>query len=152
MTLYKLLFGLLSVTFYIPFVTAIEKVSDARINEVAKLGKHVMPFDLNQTLHVCSKIENGGVQQVIVKNPNNTSQITLIRQHLAKIANDFKLADFSDPEKIHGQNMPGLEALRTANPGTISIQYQEISGGAEITYTAEDPKLIKHCGTPSPYH
>ncbi|WP_428353338.1 hypothetical protein [Methyloprofundus sp.] len=43
---------------------AIEKASDARINEVAQLGKQVMPFDLNQTLHVFSKVKDGGVQRI----------------------------------------------------------------------------------------
>ena len=142
MTLDKLIFGSLITIYFITAATAIEKASDARINEVAELGKHVMPFDLNQTLHVFSKIENGGVQQVITKDPENKPQITLIREHLSKIASDFKQANFSDPEKIHGKDMPGLEALRTAEPDAITIQYREIADGAEITYTSDKPELI----------
>lgn len=122
--------------------TAIEKASDARINEVAQLGKHVMPFDLNQTLHIFSKVKNGGVQQVIAKDPQNNIQIDLIREHLNKITRDFKQANFSDPEKIHGKDMPGLEALRNAEAGAITIRYKEIPDGAEITYITEDAKLI----------
>lgn len=122
--------------------TAIEKASDARINEVAQLGKQVMPFDLNQTLHVFSKVKEGGVQQVIAKDPKNQLQIKLIREHLGKIASDFKQANFSDPEKIHGKDMPGLEALRSAGPGEILIAYREIPKGAEITYITRDPDLI----------
>lgn len=138
----KLVFGLLITTYCITVATALEKASDARIKEVAQLGKQVMPFDLNQTLHIFSKTENGGVQQVIVKDPENITQITLIREHLNKIASDFKQSEFADPEKIHGKDMPGLEALRTAKPGEISIQYHEIPEGAEITYTTRDPNLI----------
>ena len=142
MTLDKLIFSSLITIYFITAATAIEKASDARINEVAELGKHVMPFDLNQTLHVFSKIENGGVQQVITKDPENKPQITLIREHLSKIASDFKQSNFSDPEKIHGKDMPGLEALRTAEADAITILYREIADGAEITYTSDKPELI----------
>ena len=138
----KLIFSLLLGISSIAPATAIEKASDARINEVAQLGKHVMPFDLNQTLHIFSKIETGGVQQVIAKDPKNDIQIALIREHLIKIASDFKQANFSDPEKIHGKDMPGLEALRNAEIGAITIHYREISDGAEISYISGDAKLV----------
>ena len=66
----------------------------------------------------------------------------LNHEHLIKIASDFKQANFSDPEKIHGKDMPGLEALRNAKTGAITIRYREISDGAEITYSSDDSKLI----------
>ena len=101
-----------------------------------------MPFDLKQTQHVFDKTETGGVQQVIVKDPSNSKQIDLIRQHLTKISGEFSHGDFSDPEKIHGKDMPGLAALRTAKPGQLHVQYKELPDGAEITYSAEDKSLI----------
>ena len=142
MTTDKLIFSFLIGIYFMTAATAIEKPSDARVNEVAQLGKQVMPFDLNQTLHVFSKVENGGVQQVIAKDTENEMQINLIRKHLSKIASDFKQANFSDPEKIHGEDMPGLEALRSAEPGLITIKYREIPEGAEITYMTDSPDLI----------
>ena len=45
---------------------AVEKASEQRLDEVVQRGSHVMPFDLEQTTHVFSKTEQGGVQQVIV--------------------------------------------------------------------------------------
>jgi len=142
MSTHKLIFSFLISIYFMTTATAIEKASDARINEVAQRGKQVMPFDLNQTLHVFSKVENGGVQQVIAKDPENDMQIKLIRQHLSQIASDFKQANFSDPEKIHGEDMPGLKALRSAEPGVITIKYREIPEGAEITYITANPDLI----------
>lgn len=142
MSIHKLIFSFLISIYFMTAATAIEKASDARVNEVAQRGKQVMPFDLNQTLHVFSKVENGGVQQVIAKDPANDMQIKLIRKHLSKIASDFKQANFSDPEKIHGEDMPGLEALRSAEPGAITIKYREIPEGAEITYITGNPDLI----------
>ncbi|MGZ5056245.1 MAG: aspartate carbamoyltransferase [Methylobacter sp.] len=119
-----------------------QPASPERLNEVTRRGMHVMPFDLKQTQHIFNKTETGGVQQVIVKDPSNSKQIELIRQHLTKISGEFSHGDFSDPEKIHGKEMPGLAVLRTAKPGQLHIQYKELPNGAEITYSAEDKALI----------
>jgi len=121
---------------------AVEKASEQRLDEVVKRGSHVMPFNLEQTTHIFSKTEKGGVQQVIVKDPANAEQIKLIRQHLSKIAHEFQQGDFSNPAKIHGDTMPGLEELRSAKSGQISIVYKELPDGAEIDYSTEEPILI----------
>ncbi len=48
---------------------AVEKANETRFNEVAKRGAKVMPFDLEQTTHVFTKTEKGGLQLVIAKDP-----------------------------------------------------------------------------------
>jgi len=125
-----------------PYLAAVNKASDARLDEVAVKGRIVMPFSLEKTLHIFSKTERGGVQQVIVKELIDHAQISLIQQHLAKIYQDFKQGDFSDPKKIHGQKMPGLSTLQAATSDDITLQYRKLKNGAEITYTAEKPVLI----------
>ncbi len=82
--------------------------TDMRLDEVAQRGRHVMPFNLEQTTHVFTKTEYGGVQKVIVKDKANTDQIKLIREHLSTISQEFAQGDFSNPAKIHGDTMPGL--------------------------------------------
>lgn len=119
-----------------------EKATEQRLDEVVERGSHVMPFNLEQTTHIFSKTETGGVQQVIVKDPANAAQIKLIRQHLTKISAEFQQGDFSNPVKIHGESMAGLAELRKAKQGEISIVYKELSDGAEVDYTAESPVLI----------
>jgi hypothetical protein len=119
-----------------------EKTGEARLNEVADRGRHIMPFNLEQTTHIFSKTQQGGVQQVIAKDKANTEQISLIREHLAKISHEFKQGDFSNPAKIHGNTMPGLEMLRKAEPGRIKIDYKELADGAEINYATDDQKLV----------
>lgn len=121
----------------------VKKASEARLNEVAERGSHIMPFNLEQTTHVFSKTEKGGLQQVVVKDPNNAAQIKLIREHLSKISNEFKHGDFSNPVKIHGDTMPGLDELRKAKSGDINITYKELPNGAEINYSTEVPILTK---------
>lgn len=116
--------------------------TEARLDEVVSRGVHVMPFDLEKTLHVFTSVEKGGVQQVIVKDKNDAEQIALIRQHLSKIAREFNQGDFSNPVKIHGNKMAGLEALSTAEKGTLSIIYKELPDGAQIDYTSEKADLV----------
>jgi hypothetical protein len=122
---------------------AVEKANETRLNEVAERGAKVMPFDLEQTTHVFTKTEKGGLQQVIAKDPTQGEQIGLIRQHLSKIAREFKQGDFSDPAKIHGKAMPGLAELRTAKAGTIQIEYRELPAGAQIDYSTDNPGLVE---------
>ena len=119
-----------------------EKATEARLDEIASRGVHVMPFDLEKTLHVFTKVENGGVQQVIVKDKSDVKQIQLIRQHLSKIVREFNQGDFSNAVKIHGDKMSGLETLRSAEKGTLSITYKELPDGAQIDYTGEKSDLV----------
>ncbi len=141
MKLYLVLFSFLTVTNTLP-VVAVEPATNDRLDEVERLGEHIMPFDLNQTLHVFSKTKQGGVQQVISKIPSDANQIALIRDHMKEIAIKFKKGDFTDPTKVHGKNMPGLNELKNAEPGSIAIQYLELINGAEITYSTNTPTLI----------
>lgn len=112
-----------------------------RLDEVAERGRHVMPFNLEKTLHVFDKTAAGGIQQVIVKDAADQQQIDLIRQHLLDICRRFKQGDFSGQRRIHGDDMPGLANLATSYR-QIDFIYRELPKGAEIAYRAEDPKLI----------
>ena len=124
-------------------VLALEEASKPRRDEVARRGAEVMPFSLEQTTHIFTKTEKGGLQQVIVKEIPNTEQVKLIQVHLSKISREFAQGDFSDPAKIHGEDMPGLAELRKAKPGEITIEYKELRNGAQINYATDDPALIK---------
>lgn len=121
---------------------ATEKAGEKRLDEIAERGGHVMPFDLEKTTHVFSKIDHGGLQQVVVKDKSNTEQIRLIRAHLSEISNDFKRGDFSKPARIHGEDLPGLAELKSARPGAIKIEYTKLPDGAQISYSTSSPKLI----------
>lgn len=119
-----------------------EKTDEKRLDEVAQRGTHVMPFDLEKTMHVFSRTAEGGLQQVVVKDRSDTKQIRLIRAHLSEISRDFKRGDFSEPEQIHGESMPGLAELKSAKPGQIKIEYAELPDGAQISYSTQSLKLI----------
>ena len=116
-------------------------VPRTRQEEVTARGAQVMPFDLEQTMHVFQKLEDGGLQKVVVKDPSNKKQIALIQAHLKEEAERFRRGDFSDPAKIHGEDMPGLAELK-AEAGQIDVSYAALRDGAQIRYTTKDPKMV----------
>jgi len=120
-----------------------EQATESRLDEVQRRGEQVMPFSLEQTAHIFTKTAQGGVQQVIAKENADTGQIDLIQAHLSTISRQFAQGDFSDPARIHGDEMPGFAALSKAGPGRIRIEYRKLDKGAQIIYSAEDPDLIK---------
>lgn len=113
----------------------------ARQGDVAQQGATVMPFSLAATTHIFTKTADGGIQQVVAKH-HDAKQVALIRRHLAGIAQQFAAGDFAAPERIHGSDMPGLAALRTAQPGELKIHYRDLPNGGEIVYRSEEPRLV----------
>ena len=123
-------------------VQAAEKASEGRLDEVARRGTQVMSFSLEQTTHIFTKTQTGGVQEVVVKDTSNTEQIKLVRDHLSKISGEFARGDFSGPAMIHGEDMLGLAELRKAGPAQIKVEYKELADGAQIQYSADGVSVI----------
>ena len=105
------------------------------------MGSHVMPFDLDKTLHIFEMTTNGGIQDVVLRDESDEDQLILIRQHLQEEAARFSRGDFSDPKTLHGNNMPGIKELE-AGASEVSITYEELSDGARIVYETSDIRLI----------
>jgi hypothetical protein len=110
--------------------------------EVSARGGQVMPFNLQPSVHVFDKTPEGGVQRVLARNPDDTAQVLLIRQHLRDIRAQFLKGDFSGPSHIHGDDMPGLAELRAAQSGQLAIAYRDTPTGAELSYTTTETKLV----------
>jgi hypothetical protein len=110
--------------------------------EVAAKGRQVMPFDLERTTHRFTKTTTGGVQTVVADDPSDAGQVRLIRSHLEQETTRFSRGDFGDPAAIHGPQMPGLSELSNGYR-RISTDYTDLADGARITYTSDDPKLVK---------
>jgi hypothetical protein len=114
---------------------------DPRQAEVADRGAEVMPFDLDRTTHVFTDRPDGGRQVVTADDPGDAEQVRLIREHLAQEAAAFERGDFGDPATVHGEQMPGLAALR-AGAGRIAVVYEDLPAGGQLTYTTADPALV----------
>ena len=122
---------------------AASAASDAsRQAEVSVRGAEVMPFALKATTHIFTKTNDGGVQEVVAKNPQDTEQIRLIREHLRQIAGEFRKGDYSAPAQIHGPTMPGLARLEHAKPGELDIRYQDLDNGGELHFSTRNASLV----------
>lgn len=113
----------------------------ARLDAVAERGRHVMPFNLEKTLHVFEKTEHGGLQQVLATNVADSEQIQLIRHHLLDLTERLRKGDFSRQRRIHGENMPGISELAESYK-RVQFFYRQLPNGAEIEYAAEDSALV----------
>lgn len=116
--------------------------SEQRLDAIAKRGEHVMPFSLEKTRHLFKKTDDGGIQQVIAKQANDNEQIALIRRHLATLACFFAKGNFSAPQRIHGDDMPGVAEL-SLHAAQIRFVYQEIPNGGQIAFITQDFVLIE---------
>lgn len=110
--------------------------------EVARRGAHVMPFDLEKTQHVFEDLDEGGLQQVVAQDSTDTEQIALVRAHLQEEAERFRRGDFSDPARIHGAEMPGLQTLQRS-ADRLDVRYRPLPRGGEIRYTTDDPAVLR---------
>jgi hypothetical protein len=105
------------------------------------MGHRVMPFELSKTQHIFEMTDNGGIQQVIVKNSSDKEQIRPIQEHLQHLATEFRAGDFSTPASLHGADMPGLKEL-AAGAARIKVEYAALPNGGQITFTTNDLHLI----------
>jgi len=113
-----------------------------RQQELAQKGAVVMPFNVHSTTHVFLKDAAGGTQQVIAKDGSDQGLVAAVRTHLSYEAVRFAHGDYSDPARMHGVHMPGLEYLSSVKPGQMEIVYRELPGGAEIRYTGKDAATV----------
>lgn len=109
--------------------------------EVAERGAEVMPFDLEATTHRFEPLDDGLLQTVVADDPADGDQVDLVREHLTDEAERFAGGDFDDPASIHGDEMPGLDELRSGFD-EIEVTYAEVPDGATITYTTDDADLV----------
>lgn len=115
--------------------------SSDRQATVADRGAEVMPFDLDRTTHRFTPTPNGLVEEVVADDPDDATQVGLIRGHLLGEAGRFTAGDFGDPAQIHGREMPGLAELE-AGAADLQIRYEELANGARITFSTDEADLV----------
>lgn len=112
----------------------------SRQDEVARNGASVMPFDLMRTTHFFDDTPSGGIETITANDKRDARQGALIRSHLAGEAQRFSRGDFSDPAKIHGQDMPGLAELASAGD-KLHVKYRKLPAGASLSFVSRDPAV-----------
>lgn len=122
---------------------AIEKTGSEQSDKQIQHSQQAMPFAADQTLQTFSKTVHGGIQHITAKSADNTRQIKLIQDYLLNLTNTFKKGDFSETERMHGADMPGLARLKSAKTDDIKYEYKGLENGAQIHYSTEYPELVQ---------
>lgn len=138
----KLIAGALAALIVAPPAFAVEpEHSMSRQQDVARKGASVMPFDLARTTHFFDDKPSGGIETITANDAGDTRQTALIRAHLATEAKRFGRGDFSDPARIHGQDMPGLAELARAGD-KLQVAYARVPRGASLSFVSRDPGVV----------
>ncbi len=118
----------------------------ARCTFAIKQFHSIMPFSVSKTLHIFRMTESGGVQQVVARDLSDTGQVSLIRRHLKRDTRKSQCGDYSDPAKLHSEDIPGLKELQSG-VSRIKVSYAELPTGVTITFRTTDLHLITaiHC-------
>ena len=122
-------------------LTSAVAIGQTTQEHVHAMGQTVMPFDLSKTTHVFRMTDTGGVQSVLVKDPQDKDQIALIRQHLLHEAAAFRHGDYADPSSLHGNAMPGLSVLESSH-AAIAVSFSNLPLGAALTFKSRDRHLV----------
>lgn len=135
---------MLRTTIALAFITLIAAgctTSADRQEIIHERGSEVMPFELSQTTHVFNKTADGGLQQVVVKDANDSENVERIREHLSGISREFADGDFSDPRTLHGDMMPGVAVLEEKHE-MLNVTYTQLPDGARIMYRSDDDGVV----------
>jgi hypothetical protein len=123
------------------FLTIPALAQTTQQGHVHQMSHEVMPFDLSKTVHIFKMTEQGGVERVVTRQDAASDQVPFIQQHLEKEARQFEKGDYSDPQQLHGVDMPGLKELEQG-ASHVKVSYKALPNGAEISFETTDLRLL----------
>jgi len=103
-------------------------------------GKTAMGVDQYASHHTFDALEDGGRIELVV-DPRDTAGVAQIRAHLRDIAHAFSSGDFSTPEFVHMQMVPGT-ATMASKRAVIRYEPKDLPGGGELRIRTSDAEAI----------
>ena len=100
-------------------------------------GDQAMGFPHEKTTHHFRMLSDGGSIEVTANDPNDKTNMTAIRSHLAHIAMMFSKGDFSTPMFIHDAIPPSVTTMKLMK-SAIHYSYDEIPLGGRVRVKADD--------------
>jgi hypothetical protein len=113
---------------------------DTTFAGVQRRGKQAMGVDQSTSIHKFDALPDGGrieLQRAI----DDSAGIATIRAHIRDIAKAFKSGDFSTPEFVHMQKIPGTKAMADKR-SVISYEPHDLPRGAELRIRTTDPNAL----------
>lgn len=105
-------------------------------------GAQTMGFDQEKTTHHFLLHEDGGTIEVTVKDRADKANLDAIRAHLPRIIKMFGSGDFSAPQFVHDENVPGTDGMARLRD-RIAYAYEEVPAGARIRITTRHARALQ---------
>lgn len=103
-------------------------------------GKMAMGVDQKTSTHTFNALPNGGRIE-LVRDLNDSVGIAQIRAHLHLIQHAFQAGDFSTPQFVHMQTMPGTVEMAKKRD-VINYSYHDLPRGGEVVMTTTDSEAL----------
>jgi hypothetical protein len=114
--------------------------SDSSFAAMQTRGKMAMGIDQTTSTHQFDALPNGGRIQLL-RDANDSLAIAQIRAHLRLIQHAFQAGDFSTPQFVHMQAMPGT-AVMAQKRDVIAYSYHDLPRGGEVVMTTSDAEAL----------
>jgi hypothetical protein len=114
--------------------------TDSSFEAMQKRGQMAMGVDQTTSTHHFDALPNGGRIELL-RDLDDSLGIAQIRAHLRLIQHAFQAGDFSTPQFVHMQNMPGT-AVMAKKRDVIAYDYHDLPRGGEVVMTTTDAEAL----------
>jgi hypothetical protein len=117
-----------------------QSAADTSFAAMQQRGKMAMGVDQTTSTHKFDALPDGGRIE-LQRDVDDSVGIAQIRAHLRLIQHAFQAGDFSTPEFVHMQAMPGTaEMARRRN--VIEYSYHDLPRGGEVVMRTSDADAL----------
>jgi hypothetical protein len=113
---------------------------DTSFAAMQERGKKAMGVDQYTSTHKFDALPTGGRIE-LQRDSADAVGVAQIRAHIREIAKAFAAGDFSTPELVHMQNVPGTKVMREKR-SVISYEPRDLPRGAELVIRTRDSAAI----------
>jgi hypothetical protein len=103
-------------------------------------GEMAMGVDQTTSTHAFDALPDGGRIE-LQRDVNDSLGIAQIRAHLRLIQHAFQAGDFSTPQFVHMQSMPGTKVM-TEKHDLITYSYHDLPRGGEVVIKTSDADAL----------
>jgi hypothetical protein len=104
-------------------------------------GKKAMGVDQYTSTHHFDDRPDGGIIR-LERDVDDSAGVAQIRSHLRDVARAFKSGDFSAPEFVHMQPVPGSKVMAEKRD-LIAYTTRDLSRGGELRISTHDPDALR---------
>lgn len=114
---------------------------DTAFAAMQQRGKQAMGVDQYTSTHHFEATSDGGVIR-LERDVDDTAGVARIRAHMREIARAFAAGDFSTPEFVHMQPVPGTQVM-VERRALIHYEPHDLPRGAEVRIATRDSAAVR---------